>query len=124
MIDFIISYWFYIVIIALFITGAIFFVINQKKNIKEWLLYAVIEAEKELGSKTGQIKLRQVYNSFINTFPIISKIIKFEWFSGLVDLSLVEMKELLNTNIQCNLYVKGEDKNERTYLQYDRIRQL
>ena len=99
-----------ILIILLFITGIIFFVINQRKNIKEWLLYAVIKAEKELGSKTGKIKLRQVYNEFINTFPIISKFIKFEWFSSLVDLALTEMKKLLNTNIQCNLYIKGELK--------------
>ena len=33
-----------ILIILLFITGIIFFVINQRKNIKEWLLYAVIKA--------------------------------------------------------------------------------
>lgn len=98
-----------ILIILLFITGIIFFVINQRKNIKEWLLYAVIKAEKELGSKTGKIKLRQVYNEFIITFPVISKFIKFEWFSSLVDLALAEMKKLLNTNIQCNIYVKGDE---------------
>ena len=98
-----------ILIILLFITGIIFFVINQRKNIKEWLLYAVIKAEKELGSKTGKIKLRQVYNEFIITFPVISKFIKFKWFSSLVDLALAEMKKLLNTNIQCNIYVKGDE---------------
>lgn len=108
MIDLILNYWHYILIILLFITGIIFFAINQRKNIKEWLLYAVIEAEKELGSKTGKIKLRQVYNSFINTFPIVSKIISFNVFSSLVDSALVEMKKLLSTNIQCNLYIKGE----------------
>ena len=98
-----------ILITILFSSGVIFFVINQKKNIKEWLLYAVIKAEKELGSKTGKIKLRQVYDEFIRTFPVLSKFIKFDYFSRLVDLSLIEMKKLLNTNIQCNLYVKGDN---------------
>ena len=98
-----------ILIILLFITGIIFFVINQRKNIKEWLLYAVIKAEEELGSKTGKIKLRQVYNEFIITFPVISKFIKFEWFSSLVDMALVEMKKLLNTNLKCNIYVNGDE---------------
>lgn len=98
-----------ILIIILFSSGVIFFVLNQKKNIKEWLLYAVIKAEKELGSKTGKIKLRQVYDEFIRTFPVLSKFIKFDYFSSLVDLSLIEMKKLLNTNIQCNLYVKGDN---------------
>lgn len=100
-----------ITVILLFVTGLIFFTVNQRNNIKEWLLYAVIEAEKELGSDTGKIKLRQVYNEFIIRFPIISKIVTFASFSRLVDLALVEMKKLLNTNTQCSLYVKGE-KND------------
>jgi hypothetical protein len=98
-----------ILISILFLLGAIFFVINQKKNIKEWLLYAVIKAEKELGSNTGKIKLRQVYDEFIKTFPLLSKFIKFNYFSNLVDLSLIEMKKLLNNNIQCKLYVNGDN---------------
>ena len=98
-----------ILIALLFISGVIFFIITQKNNIKEWLLYAVVEAEKELGSKTGKIKLRQVYNEFIITFPIISKLITFDVFSKLVDIALIEMKKLLNTNINCRLYIKGEE---------------
>ena len=31
---------------------------KQIANVKEWLKYAVIEAERELGSKTGACKLR------------------------------------------------------------------
>ena len=108
MIKFILNYGYYIFISLLLTAGLIFFVINQRKNIKEWLLYAVIEAEKELGSNTGKIKLRQVYSEFIRAFPLISKVLKFEYFSYLVDLALIEMKKLLNTNIQCNLYIKGE----------------
>ena len=77
-----------ILIALLFISGVIFFIITQKNNIKEWLLYAVVEAEKELGSKTGKIKLRQVYNEFIITFPIISKLITFDIFSKLVDIAV------------------------------------
>ena len=96
-----------IIILLLFISGSIFLIINQRKNIKEWLLYAVVEAEKQLGSKTGKIKLRQVYNEFIKAFPVISKLIKFEYFSKLVDLALIEMKKLLNTNINCKDYVEG-----------------
>ena len=52
-------------ILILFIMGFILFVINQKNNLTKWLLYIVIEAEKNLGSKMGQIKLRQAYDEFI-----------------------------------------------------------
>lgn len=95
-----------IVILMLFVTGLVFFVINQRKNIKEWLLYAVIEAEKELGSKTGKIKLRQVYNAFVNTFPVFSKIITFDVFSKLVDSALEEMKKIIETNANCKKYIE------------------
>lgn len=96
-----------ILILILFITGVIFFILNQRKNIKEWLLYAVVEAEKNLGSKTGKIKLRQVYDEFIRTFPIISKIISFNLFSSLVDTSLIEMKKILDSNTTISQYVNG-----------------
>ena len=96
-----------ILILILFIAGVIFFVLNQRKNIEEWLLYAVVEAEKNLGSKTGKIKLRQVYDEFIKTFPIISKIISFNLFSSLVDTSLIEMKKILDSNTTISQYVNG-----------------
>lgn len=96
-----------ILILILFLTGLILFVINQRKNIKEWLLYAVINAEKNLGSKMGQVKLRQVYDEFILTFPVISKLITFNTFSKMVDTSLEEMKKILNSNIKVKEYIEG-----------------
>lgn len=110
MVDFILTYGWHILIGLLFIVGLCFFIINQRRNIKEWLLYAVIEAEKDLGAKTGKIKLRQVYDWFINTFPVVSKIISFNAFSKLVDLALVEMKTILATNSECKTYVEGADE--------------
>ena len=109
-IDFIVTYWLHILIGLLFIVGVVFFVINQRKNIKEWLVYAVTEAEKNLGSKTGKIKLRQVYDWFIGTFPIVSKIVPFTAFSSLVDMALEEMEHLLDTNENIAKYVDGETK--------------
>lgn len=112
MLDFLLTYWLHILVALLFIAGIVFFIITQRNNLKEWLLYAVIEAEKQLGSKTGKIKLRQVYDDFIVTFPILSKIIPFNAFSGLVDMALVEMQMLLATNLQCKMYVQGVVNNE------------
>ena len=36
---------------------------KQLNKVREWLLYAVTKAEKELGGGTGQIKLRYVYRT-------------------------------------------------------------
>ena len=72
---------------------------EQIKKVKEWLLYAVLEAEGEFGGGTGQLKLRYVYDLFLSKFPDIAKIITFEMFSKYVDEVLVEMRHLLDTNL-------------------------
>ena len=82
---------------------------TQIQSVKEWLLYAVTEAEKALGSGTGQLKLRYVYNMFIDKFPYLSEIITFDMFSGLVDEALADMKHLLETNKAVQNYVKEEN---------------
>ncbi|MFR6482019.1 MAG: hypothetical protein ACLUPD_10785 [Anaerotignum faecicola] len=46
---------------------------EQREKVKEWLLLAVTEAEKELGSGTGQLKLRYVYDLFLRRFPAVAK---------------------------------------------------
>jgi hypothetical protein len=71
---------------------------QRYKKIRQWLLWMVVQAEIELGSGTGQLKLHMVYDAFISKFPIASKFMSFEKFSQLVDSALDEMKELLNKN--------------------------
>jgi hypothetical protein len=66
--------------------------------IKQWLILAVVEAEKKLGEKTGQLKLRYVYDLFIKRFKFASKLITFEMFSALVDEALEAMRHLIETN--------------------------
>ena len=87
---------------------------TQKKKIMEWLLWAVTEAEKKLGGGTGQIKLRQVYNLFIDKFKFVSTLIPFETFSKWVDEALDKMKVLLQTNtaVQELVYTKVDVKKE------------
>ena len=57
-----------------------------------------MEAEKELGGKTGKLKLRMVYDMFLTKFSWLAKIISFEQFSKLVDDSLEIFKEMLKSN--------------------------
>lgn len=106
--EFFTTYCVHILVTLLFLAGFLFFILNGRKNIKEWLLYAVVQAEMVWGAKTGKIKLREVYNDFVKAFPIISKIIPFTAFSALVDLALDEMKEILATNEACKRLVEGE----------------
>ena len=80
----------------------------QLQKVKEWLLFAVTQAEKELGGGTGQIKLRYVYDMFVMKFPTLVKFISFETFSFMVDEALDKMRHLLETNQKVEAYVEGE----------------
>ena len=66
---------------------------------------AVTEAEAELGSGTGQLKLRAVYEMAVKTFPWVEKFIAFETFSTWVDEALEWMNTQLETNENVKAYV-------------------
>lgn len=78
---------------------------EQLEKLKEWLLWAVIEAEKEFGKETGAVKLRYVYNLFVITFPWLEKIISFEKFKLLVTEALERMEKLLTENPKIKEYI-------------------
>ena len=85
---------------------------QQVVKVKEWLLFAVVEAEKHLGSGTGKIKLRFVYDMFVSKFKYLSIIISFEQFSLLVDEALEEMKNIAKNNTSVSNYIKGSEKQK------------
>lgn len=78
---------------------------KQIKIVKEWLLLAVVKAEKELGGGTGQLKLRYVYDLFLDKFKILSYMISFQQFSLLVDTVLITMKDLIESNKKVEEYI-------------------
>lgn len=81
---------------------------GQQRKVKEWLLFAVIQAEKEFQGGTGKIKLRYVYDLFVTKFPSLVALISFEVFSEWVDLALEEMRHLIETNESISAYIRGE----------------
>lgn len=101
--EFIINNWY--IILAAIAMGAVGGVLaykffnqppsKQVAKVKEWLLLAVLEAEKQFGSGTGQLKLRSVYDLFVSRFPWLAKIVSFSTFSGWVDEALDKVEEWL-----------------------------
>ena len=81
---------------------------EQLEKVREWLLFAVIQAEKDLGGGTGQLKLRTVYDMFIQRFPDLAMFIPFNRFSDLVDDVLIEMREMLEKNEAIAAIVEGD----------------
>ena len=115
MINFLTEYWYLIIIAIVILIVAIYSVKvffqmpkdEQISKVQEWLLYAVAQAERELGSGTGQLKLRYVYDNFIHRFPAIAAAISFEAFSLMVDKSLQKFNTLLNANKKLQNYVNN-----------------
>ena len=86
---------------------------KQSKKVKEWLIWACIEAEKALQSGTGQLKLRQVYDMFcsVPAFTWVARIISFDLFSKWVSDALVEVKRMIVNNNNLATYVYGKNAN-------------
>ncbi len=95
---------------VIFIGIAIYIVIDQKSKVIEWLKWAVAEAEKLLGTGTGQLKLRQVYDWFVEKFPAVAAVLPFRVFSAWVDTALETMREWLDTNSNVAGYIGGESR--------------
>ena len=117
--SFLIDNWSLLIAIIAVIAAAASFVITfvklphtaQIEKVKEWLLLAVAEAEKKFGSKTGQLKLRYVYDLFTQRFPSVAKILTFEQFSNLVDQALEKLNKMLESNKKIEEYVNGEKED-------------
>ena len=69
---------------------------KKKEEIRARLLEYVTQAEIELGSGTGQLKLAQAYDYFCKAFPYTKKWFTLEQFSDLVDEVLPTMREVLD----------------------------
>ena len=105
--EFIIENWALIIGVIVFVFGIVYTIVKQPQKIKEWLLWAVSEAEAKLGSGTGQLKLREVYDKFTSKYPVISLFVPFNTFSMWVDEALDEMRKLIENNKAINDYIKG-----------------
>ena len=112
--DFIIHNWSLLVVVAVVGCLAVIYVkkfatipsSEQLRKVKEWMLWAVICTEKELGQGTGAAKLRYCYDLFVQRFPSLVAVISFELFSKYVDEALEQMRHLLDTNKDIEQYVR------------------
>lgn len=65
---------------------------------KNWLVFAVTEAENALGSKTGQLKLRMAYDMAVGTYPVLAKLMPYAVFNWFVGSALKTMRQMLAEN--------------------------
>lgn len=105
-----------VVVVAIWLVYRFFCLPTEKQlaKVKEWLIWAIIEAEKALQSGTGKLKLRSVYNTFLSipSFSWLARIISFEEFSNMVDEALDTVKNMLMTNPSLAEYVYSDKAKE------------
>lgn len=86
-----------------------FLIYLKEKSIKRCLVWACSEAERMLGSKTGRLKLKMVYDTFVNSYPIISTFVPFKLFCEWIDIALDELKAMIESNENIRGYIeRGE----------------
>ena len=105
--NWLVNNWYYIVFVIIAILIVIYGCTSGKA--KEWLKYAVCYAEEMLGSGTGQLKLRYVYDMFIEKFPALASVLPFSIFSKWVDLALEWMREQLEKNVSIKAIIEGTE---------------
>ena len=98
--------WYFIVFVILTVLAVAYGLTSGQA--KEWLKWAVCYAEEQLGSGTGQLKLRMVYDMFLEKFPALSSILPFTIFSKWVDLALEWMREQLDKNKAIKSVIEGQ----------------
>lgn len=96
-----------LILLCLIVVVVLLYIISSGQTMK-FLKTAVIAAEKDLGSKTGQVKLLKVYSMFIEKFPIFSKLVPYVVFCSWVDASLDWMKETIEKNSSIKSYIEME----------------
>ena len=101
-------WWIIALIIAAVFGILVVLTVFGVKNAKEWLLFAVIETEKQLGSDTGVIKLRVVYDQFLEKFPVLRMWVYFDLFSKMVDEALNKMQILAESKGAINEYIQSK----------------
>lgn len=116
--EWVIRNWFLVVALTACIVALIWVVFRffalpteeQKAKVKEWLIWACIEAEKKLQSDTGKLKLREVYDKFcaVPAFKWVAIVISFKQFEEWVSDALLEAKKMLVSNEALAEYVYGK----------------
>ena len=122
--EFIINYWPMIIVAIAMLFIAVITVIDfikkspkeRMETVKQWAIYACALAQAHLGSGTGQLKMRETYDMFLQRFPSLANIITYETYKETAENALAEFKEMLKTNpnIQEALIKEGELKYGKT----------
>lgn len=119
-VTFLVEHWVDILVYATILAAIVLMIVKflkltpkqQLSRIQTVLLSLVTEAERALGTKTGKVKRAAVYSAVVKKFPVLSVIISESTFDKLLDDTLKQFQELLETNDQLYEYVYNRPRGE------------
>lgn len=94
------------------VVALLFALMIYTMGFKNWLVWAVSEAEATLGSKTGELKLRYAFNLAVKHYPILAKLIPFQMFKEMVDNALDVMREMIQNNAAIKAVLTEDEGTE------------
>lgn len=112
MLEFLAQNWQWLAALVVIAFGLIWTAVKRPKQIQEWLILACAKAEAALGSGTGKLKLREVYDAFISKYPVISIFIPFATFQKWTEAALTELKSWIADNPKVAEFLGATDKDE------------
>ena len=87
---------------------------RYKKQVSQMLLYLVAQAEKEFGSKTGQIKFAAVCAWLYERLPATAKLVLSPIIiERMIEEAVLHLKEYLDNNAQARMVIT-DDKDNNT----------
>ena len=95
------------VILAVILIGVGIYV----NGFKNWLVWAVSEAEAIFGSNTGKLKLRYAYELAVKRYPVLAKLIPFSVFHLMVGKALEVMRDMIENNVTIAEAIHGVVKD-------------
>ena len=98
MLNFIKIYWSSIFLVIVFVLGLLWFYKNGKKDFVKKVVYSlVVQAEKALGSGTGELKYAMVVESMYQVLPTVLRLlITQKELDTLIEDGVQKLKEFLS----------------------------
>lgn len=90
------------IVLTIIVALIVGFITMRIMGLKQWLVWAVTEAEKEFGGGTGRLKLKYVYDLAVERFGWIATLLPYNLFENMVDSALVKMRNMIETNDKIN----------------------
>lgn len=95
-----------IIVIILFVIGMLLLYKNSKKDVvRKILLSLVVQAEKALGSGTGELKYAWVVDNFYDKMPgIIKMLFTKKEIDTMIEEGVQKLKDILASGVTLNSY--------------------